>query len=275
MSVITFWGNGKVETAQTTSMAGIAAELTVAHNYKILLLNTKHNDTSLEECFWKETTDVRRTDLETGITGLIKAISSNKATPEIITNYTRAVFKDRLEVLTDGNILKDTYDKQKVYMKNIIKIARQAYDLVFVDLEGSVEEPFVQEIIAESSLVVMNITQREKIIKELIKLQQSTPILSKNNVMYLMGRYDKYSKVNAKNVERTYRLKDVMTVPYNTLFFESANEGGLADFFIQFRKLKPTHPQAPLVNAMEEFSERMIYRLKELQMQQQMQNGNQ
>lgn len=272
MSVVTFWGNGKVETGQTGSMAGIATQLTVEHNYKILLLNTKHNDTSLEECFWKQTTDVKRTDLETGITGLIKAIASNKATPEIITNYTRAVFKDRLEVLTDANILKDTYEKQKTYMKNIVKIARKAYDLVFIDLEGSIEEPFVQEILGESSLVVVSLTQREKIIKEIINTQQTNSLLNKNNAMFLIGKYDRFSKYNTKNIERTYRVRDVMGIPYNTMFFESSNEGGLADFFTQFRKLKPTHPQAFLISSMEEFSERMIYRLKELQMQQQMQN---
>lgn len=272
MSVITFWGNGKVETGQTVSLAGIATQLTVEHNYKILLLNTKHNDSTLEECFWNQTVDVRKTDLETGITGLIKAISSNKATPEIITNYTRAVFKDRLEVLTDNNILKDTYEKQKQYIKNIVKIAKKAYDLVFVDLEGSIEEPFVQEILEESSLVVISLTQRDKIIKELIKTQQTNSLLNKNNAMFIMGRYDKNSKYNTKNVERTHRVRDVMGIPYSTLLFESANEGGLADFFTQFRKLKPTHPQAPLIESMEEFSERMIYRLKELQMQQQMQN---
>ncbi len=271
MSVVTFWGNGKVETAQTTSLAGIATQLTVEHNYKILLINTKHNDPTLEECFWKQTTGMKQTDLETGITGLIKAISSNKATPEVITNYTRAVFKDRLEVLTDGNILRDTYEKQKAYMKNIIKIAKKAYDLVFVDLDGSIEEPFVQEVIGESSLVVVSITQREKIIKELINIQQTNNLLNKNNAMFLMGRYDRNSKFNTKNVERTYRVKDIVGIPYNTLFFESANEGGLADFFTQYRKLKPTHPQANLVNSMEEFSEKMIYRLKELQMQNQMQ----
>ena len=141
MSVVTFWGNGKVETAQTTSMAGLATQISVEHNLKILLINTKHNDASLEECFWKKPTSTMQMDLETGITGLIKAISSNKATPEIITNYTKAVFKDRLEVLTDSNILKENYEKQKVHMKDIVKIASKAYDLVFVDLEGSIEEP--------------------------------------------------------------------------------------------------------------------------------------
>lgn len=267
MSVVTFWGNGKVESAQTTSMAGLATQLTVEHNYKILLLNTKHNDTSLEECFWKQSVSKRQTDLETGLSGLIKAISSNKATPEIITNYTKAVFKDRLEVLTDGQILKENYEKQKVYMKDIVKNAGKAYDLVFVDLEGSIEEQYVQEIMAESNLIIINCTQREKQIKEYVQIQQSNQLTNKNNVMYLMGRYDRMSKYNTKNVERTYRIRDVFGIPYNTAFFEAANEGGLADFFIQFRKLKPTHPQAPLMAAMEECSDRMIYKIKELQLQ--------
>lgn len=266
MSVVTFWGNGNVETAQTASMAGIATQLTVEHNYKILLLNTKYNDTSLEECFWKESFVVKKTDLETGLTGLIKAISSNKATPEIITNYTKPVFKDRLEVLTDNNIMMDTYEKQKAYMKNIIKIASKAYDLVFIDAEGSVEEPFIQEVLTESNLIVINSTQRVKQLRELSELQMRNQFLNKNNSMYLMGRYDKFSKYNTKNVERTFRLKDVFGIPYNTLFFEAANDGGVADFFTQFRKLKPTHPQAAIIDGMTAFSDRMIYKLKELQL---------
>lgn len=267
MSVVTFWGTGNVETAQTASMAGIATQLTVEHNYKILLLNTKYNDTSLEECFWKEGAVRKKTDLETGLSGLIKAIASNKATPEIITNYTKPIFKDRLEVLTDNEILLDTYEKQKPHMKSIVKMAGKAYDLVFVDVEGSIEEPFIQEIMTESNLIVINSTQRIKQIKELAMLQTSNQLTNKNNTMYLMGRYDKFSKYNAKNVERTFRIKDVFGVPYNTLFFEAANEGGVADFFTQFRNLKPTHPQAAIVNGMTEFSDRMIYKLKELQLQ--------
>ena len=44
MSVVTFWGNGKIETAQTTSMAGIATYLALEKNYRTLLINTKYNE---------------------------------------------------------------------------------------------------------------------------------------------------------------------------------------------------------------------------------------
>ena len=87
MSVVTFFSNDKAETSQTTSMAAIATYLAIEQNYKILLINTRYNDTSLQECFWEQSKTIKpRSDLETGISGLIKAISSNKTSPEIITN---------------------------------------------------------------------------------------------------------------------------------------------------------------------------------------------
>ena len=117
MSVVTFYGSNKIETAQTTSMAGIATHLSIEKNYNTLLLNTKYNDTSLQECFWDQSMSIKpKSDLETGIGGLIKAIASNKTSPEIITNYTRTILKGRLELLTDYNMPIEDYDKQKEYM---------------------------------------------------------------------------------------------------------------------------------------------------------------
>ena len=161
MSVITFFGNDKVETAQTTSMAAIASYLSIQENYRMLLINANHNDRGLQECFWKSNSNMRvRTDLESGISGLIKAIASNKATPEIITNYTKTVFKDRLEVLTDTDMPREMYEKQREYMRSIIRMANKYYDLVFVDLKGNIQENYIQEILQESNLIVANTTQR-------------------------------------------------------------------------------------------------------------------
>ena len=42
-------------------------------------------------------------DTEAGIDGLAKMLRSNKLNPDMITNYTKVVFKDRLEVLLGKN----------------------------------------------------------------------------------------------------------------------------------------------------------------------------
>lgn len=268
MSVVTFYGNDKVETAQTTSMAGIATYLSLQQNYRILLLNTKYNDTSLEECFWAQSRGMTvRSDLETGIGGLIKALASNKTSPEIITNYTKTIFKERLEVLTDGNIPRENYEKQKEYMRSIIRMANKYYDLVFVDLEGSLEAPFVQEILQESNLIIANTSQRIKAIKEFLEYKRLCDAIKNDNTIFLIGKYDKYSKYNAKNLQRTERLAEVYGIPYNTLFFEACNEGMLADFIINHRRVKQNSVQAPIMESIMEIGQRIIDKLKELQMQ--------
>lgn len=268
MSVVTFYGNDKVETAQTTSMAGIATYLSLQQNYKILLLNTKYNDTSLDECFWEQSIGKNvKTDLETGIGGLIKALASNKTSPEIITNYTKTIFKERLEVLTDHNIPKENYEKQQEYMRSIIRMANKYYDLVFVDLEGSLESPFVQGILAESNLIVANTSQRIKAIREFLDNRKLCEAIKRDNTIFLLGKYDKYSKYNAKNLQRLERINDIYGIPYNTLFFEACNEGNLADFIINYRKVKQNSVQAPIMEAIVEAGQRIIDKLKELQMQ--------
>ncbi len=268
MSVITFYGNDKIETAQTTSMAGIATYLSIKQNYRILLINTKYNDTSLQECFWVQSkTNMPRTDLESGITGVIKAIASNKTSPEIITNYTKTIFKERLEILTDNNIPRDNYEKQKEYMGNIIKMANKFYDLVFVDIEGSLEDPYIQGIIHESNLIIANTSQRIKAIKDFLINKKKCASINEYNTIFLLGKYDKYSKYNARNLQRTERLPEVYGIPYNTLFFEACNEGNLADFIINHRKVKQNSIQAPIMEAISEIGERIITKLKELQVQ--------
>lgn len=268
MSVIAFYGNDKIETAQTTSMAGIATYLSIEQNYKILLLNTKYNDTSLQECFWTQSGNNRpRTDLESGITGVIKAIASNKTSPEIITNYTKTIFKERLEVLTDNNIPRENYEKQKEYMKNIIKMANKYYDLIFIDIEGSLEDPYVQGVLQECNLIIANTTQRMKAIKDFQANKRLCLAINEYNLIYLLGKYDKYSKYNAKNLQRTERLPEVYGIPYNTLFFEACNEGNLADFMINYRKVKQNSVQAPIIESLSEVGQRIIEKLKELQVQ--------
>lgn len=68
MSVVTFWSNEKNETAQTLSLAAVATQMAIEHNYKILVISTKPNDNTMEACFW----DLTREN------NLIKDINGNQ-----------------------------------------------------------------------------------------------------------------------------------------------------------------------------------------------------
>ena len=44
MAIISFWSNGTGETAKSASIAAITRYLSINHNSKILILDTKVND---------------------------------------------------------------------------------------------------------------------------------------------------------------------------------------------------------------------------------------
>ncbi len=274
MPIITFWSDGKDETGKTVSMAAIGTVLSIENNYKTLLFNANYNDTTLEDCFWEEEKETKvafaknakMVDVSEGITGLAKAIASNKASPEIITNYTKTVFKNRLEVLTDKNILKEDYDRQKPLFKEIAKMASRYYDIVFVDINGDINEPVVSSILENSSIIIVTTSQKLRQIKDYMKLKKEDNGLKNKNMILLLGRYDKNSKYTSKNVGRYIGENSVYAVPYNTLFFEACNEGKVVDYFIRYRKSNATERNSLFVKAVEETTEGIIYHLREMQM---------
>lgn len=276
MSIITFWSNGKEETAKTLSIAAIATNIAMERNFKILIVPTNYNDDTLELCFWEKEEERRglnifngvKNDLTAGIEGLARAITSNKATPEIIKNYTKIVFRDRLEILPSIRTESyQEYEKIRTIYKEIIQTANKYYDLVIVDLNKGLDNNIATEILECSDLIVVSITQRLKIINAYMELKKENPIFAQNNIMTLIGRYDRFSKYSGKNVARYLgEKKEPLLIPYCTLFFESCNEGKIADFFLRFRKISETDRNAIFINEVKKTSEKIIYKLQELQM---------
>ena len=274
MAIISFWSNGKTETGKTASIAAIATHLAIQHNYRILILDTKYNDYSYQDCYWQEDKTISlihredaKTNIASGITGLSKAILSNKTSPEIITNYTRIVFKDRLELLTETDSNPQDYEVHKGIFKDIAKIASKYYDLVFVDIDSGLGSYEISSLLDASDLIIPTLSQKLRQINDYIKEKEMNPVLDGKALMPLLGRYDKNSKYTAKNVARYMREKNkICAIPYNTLFFEACNEGTVDDFFIRLRKINSKDINAFFMEHVKEAAEEVVMRLQELQM---------
>jgi len=278
MPIISFWNKDKVETGKTLSMVAIATYMALKNNLKILIVGTQFNDKTLEECFWpivKEnpTTNPlinKKTDISTGIEGLSKAVLSNKSTPEIITNYTKVVFKDRLEVLltpetTDYN----EYAKIATSYKEIVQFANKYYDIVFVDVTNGFDDVAKsRELLTSSNLIVYTFSQKLKLINQIIELKNDEKFRRIQNMVYLLSKCDMFSKYNEKNVARLIgERKGILSVPYCTLFGEAANEGDVDEYFIKHNKLTDITDQNYIfIEAVKRDVETILYKLQELQM---------
>lgn len=280
MSIVTFYNNNIEQTGKTMSIAAIATFMSIEHNYRILIVSTTNKEDNLKSCFWEEKKRRRNLgifgpnanlEVQNGVEGLTRIIRSNKITPDIITNYTKVVFKDRLEVLLGSNKEEcnspELQDIERIYPETI-KSANQYYDLVFVDLDENVDEETKNSILSMSDVTVVNLSQRLKSINKFAEVKALKKGVQDRKRLVLVGRYDKYSKYNSKNITRYLGEKNqVLTVPYNTLFMEASDEAGVPDLFLRFRKMTDTEDiNGFFVSEIRRASENIIYRLQDLQM---------
>lgn len=282
MSVITFVNNLDEETGKTMSLVAIATNMAIEYNSRILIISTTNKEDKIRDCYFEETQikknrmgifgEIKETiDTENGIEGIAKIARSNKLTPELITNYTRVVFKDRLEIIFGIEKKYEDNDLQEKEIENeypdLINIASMYYDKIFVDLDNNIDENIRQQIIDRSDLVIVNTSQNYNSLKKLKEEKEQSELLKSPRSLILIGRYDKYSKYNIKNVTRFLEEKNkVLTIPYNTLYFEAVNEAGVPDLFISLRKsIDSDDRNAIFLAEVKRASENIVYRLQELQ----------
>ena len=276
MSVVTFWNNGKEQAGKTLAIAAITTYMAIEHNYKILVISTGHKDSTIDRCFWEEKKLKRNLGLfgpntniamEDGVVGLETIMKSNRISPEQITNYTKIIFKDRLEILPSFKGEKIEYDELKTYYPDIINLANRYYDLVFVDLDEELGEELKNTILSNSNLIVANLSQRLTSINEFMKIREEKEILNSNKTLILIGRYDKFSKYTIKNISRYMGEKNkVSTIPYNTLFFEACEEAKVPDLFLRLRKIDEEDRNSIFIEEVKRTSDNIIYRLQDLAM---------
>lgn len=259
MSIVTFWGSGREQVGKTLSLVAIATNMAIEHNKKILIVSASYNNDALKKCYWSEKTNKNKLiigepgqiSLYSGIEGLSKIIQSNKITPELIADYTKTVFKNRLEVLLgfedeearyqssrnhEGEISSNSNINIAKSYVDIVRLANQYYDTVFVDLDNEID-PSGREAILEMSDVVVAMTSQK--ISSIEKINKQKKFLVGEKGILLVGKYDKKSKYTIKNLTRHLgEKKEILAIPYNTLFFEASEEGQVPDLFLKLRNIK-------------------------------------
>lgn len=274
MAIISFWSGSKKQTGQTLSIAAVATRMAIEHNYKILLVDANFDDDTMERCFWKvnKKKDVAKLlnrgkmDISSGAEGLVSAVASNKTTPEIITNYTRAVFRT-LDVLCGLKTkIPEEFTKSLMLYKDLVNIADKYYDIVLVDVEKTLKKDTTKAILDTSHFIVYNFSQNLKQIDEYLEqTEENKNILKPDKMISLLANSDETSKYNKKNVARYIKDKDLVEVPYNKVFSDSASEAGVAQFFIKNGMTKNgTGSNAVFVNSISNIIKRIDYKIEEL-----------
>ncbi len=280
MAVVTFWNNNTGKTGQTHSAIALATYMGVEHNYKILLMSTKYNDRVSVDAFGANqraknlkiiANEKNSIDLESGIEGMSKLASANRLAPEMVQNYTKIVYKNRLEVVA-GPKRKMEIDYAKIYKscKDILNVAKRYYDIVFVDLNNGIENETTKDILKMSDVIVLNIEQKPSEFKNIIELRENQELFPIKKIIPMINRYDRKSKYSSKNISREIgEKKEILTIPYCNLFAEAVQEGETAEFFLNTRlkKLEGLNDRTSFfINELKRDTDSIIYKMQELQM---------
>ena len=277
MAIITFKSNELKETGQTLSLAAIATQMAIEHSYKILIVSTNFKDQTLENCFWEldrlnkpiiANTRNASVGVDSGVEGLIKILASNKTSTDIVKNYSKTILRDRLDMLLSPNTEDyNEYTQVCSQYPEILRMADRYYDLIFVDLSNRMHQKEAQDIMSISDILMINLTQRLKSINDFLELRENDEFYRRRNVMLVIGRYDAHSKYNVKNITRYMKeKKEILAIPYNTLYFESCSEGKVIDFFLRLKNVDETDRNHLLLSEANRADEAIIYKLQELQM---------
>lgn len=104
-------------------------------------------------------------------------------------------------------------------------------------------------------------------INEFLSKREEIDTNSKKRIVLNVGRFDENSKYTIKNIARYTGIKrDLTVIPYNTLFFEAASEGEVADLFLKIANVSEADKNAKFVKQVKETVEKIIYKLQEVQM---------
>ncbi len=285
MSIVTFWNDNREQSGRTLTSVAIATRMAIECNFKILLISTSFQDPTMRNCFWGN--EVQRNlklfggkmnniAVENGIEGLTKLITANKITPSTITDYTKVIYKGRLEVLNGfsgvkENTIETNYDEYKkienCYIE-LIKMANQYYDMVLVDLDKALEQEVKDEILKISNLNIVVLSQRKESLDRYNELLNKNKEVNGPKTIPVLGRYMNKSKYNIKNVTKYLGGKrEINVIPFNMLFFESAEEAGVPDLFLRLKNVKDKSDENYIfMQEVLNLMNKIIKRLQELQM---------
>lgn len=281
MSIITFSNEDKKETGQTLTASAIASLLAIEHNYKILLMATDFNDETMENCFFSPikktninlfntTRNFSSMDISSGLEGLVRIFASNRASGQIINNYTKPILRDRLDVLLPPKTSDyKEYCNISNYFSQIADVANTVYDIVIVDMCKKIPGSNKNKILNLSDLVVMGITQSYRSINDFLELKLDNEFYTKSNVVLAVEKYNPNSKYTSKNIARYLKERIIpLSVPYNALFSDHCSDGKIIDYLLMTQKLNfEDGKDGFFYKQLKDSVERMDYKRKELQYQ--------
>ncbi|MDQ0271213.1 hypothetical protein [Cytobacillus purgationiresistens] len=245
MSIISFWGPIQGQVSTTSNL--IAASLILAldkENKKTIITQTEWSKSTLEYAFLKEENENDIfTFSDSGIDALERMAKSHRLTSEKLMDYTKAILRNRLDLLTGSTKTnKEMFEGMSGILEMVLSLSKDCYDYTLVDLPRGSANSMTKKTLQNSDLIVVNLNQNIHVLESFFKKKDNLEILEGKPYIIVLSQYDPESRFSVKNIQRRYKIKQpIYTIPYNTDFRDTMNQQNVTEFFLRAKNFKKGH----------------------------------
>lgn len=226
--IIAFWSPTSGQAGTTSNLLATAVMSSALLQKNIFILHNHYSDLSLEKALLGKNA---RQDLFEDI-GLDFLLRNNKIpdlSESIINNAVISLFNSKIHLLPGTNKeYKEQFEAEMVEMTPaILGSVNQYYDLVFMDLAPGYGVPS-QSLLKIADFIVVNLPQNIYSIDYYFAKYH----FPQEKILYIIGKYNKDSRYNIKNLERSYHCirHKTAVIPYNVEFMDHVQDGKLIQY---------------------------------------------
>ncbi len=217
----------------TTNLISLSLALSLSKKHKVLIINCSYDDYSLEKALISDVSVYNESVISGyGILPLIRLKKNGLLTLENYSNYTVPLLKNgRYDMLIGLNKPSLEQEELKEFESKILEVicmSKEIYDYVFVDISNKFNDKLFEDIREKSDLIVVNINQN---LSDMQRVLDSNESLHFSKTLYAIGRYEDRVKSCKKNIERKFKLKNILTVPYEPALIDFINKGAVLEYF--------------------------------------------
>ncbi len=265
--VAAFWSPNHGQTGTTTSALTLASMVALTGQYTVLLTHSHLGQSTLERCMMPRKPGGNDTDqrvMDNGMDALRRLARNGRLMPEKISDYTTPLLADNQLDLLRGTQSGMAFQEEEeaCLFQEVFKGAKEAYDLLIVDVHSGTGQQLTPMLLDGADLVVVCLNQNRWLMDDFFSNDDYKDVLNNKKVIYHIAAYDDNSKYTLKNIKRLYGLEMIIGTPYSPDLRDACNNGLALDFLMRHHEVQRKDRYYPLMKQIRQSTQVFLDTLK-------------
>lgn len=225
---IAFFSNKPGQAGTSSNLLAITTMLSLKYQVQsaILQLQYKESNNLQVPLIGRNRESIYFSDI--GMDALMRNVNAGIFERENIEDCCVSLLENQVHFIPETRKLnKGLYENDlKDILSPLLHTLNDFHDLVFIDVDAN--NPLCGQLFDEVDMIVANLGQNPMQIEHFMKEYE----FKSKKMMYVIGRYDKNSYYNIKNISKTYHLdyKKMACIPYCTEYMDAMSNSEVIKF---------------------------------------------